>query len=111
MVAAAVGRLTPRSDPPPAHRRNSRARRRSSRTPPCVRRPGRSARLGGIPRNMALALTGRVGAVAALLQFAPEDGPAPDSVSDELRAELADCLVYLVGLSDALGIDVLEHAV
>ena len=63
------------------------------------------------PRNMALALTGRVGAVAALLQFAQEGGPTPDTVSDELRAELADCLVYLVGLADALGVDVLGHAV
>ena len=63
------------------------------------------------PRNMALALTGRVGAVAAHLQFAAEDGPARGTASPELRAELADCLVYLLGLTDALGFDVLDEAV
>jgi hypothetical protein len=63
------------------------------------------------PRNMALALTGRVGAVAGHLQFAAEDAPARGTASPELRAELADCLIYLVGLTDALGVDVLDEAV
>jgi hypothetical protein len=63
------------------------------------------------PRNMALALAGRVGAVASHLQFTPEDQPAAGEASAELRGELADCLVYLVGLSDALGFDVLAEAV
>jgi hypothetical protein len=63
------------------------------------------------PRNMALALTGRVGAVAAHLQFAAEDQPAAGAATPELRAELADCLVYLLGLTDALGFDVLDEAV
>jgi NTP pyrophosphatase (non-canonical NTP hydrolase) len=63
------------------------------------------------PRNMALALTGRVGAVAAHLQFAAEGEPARGTTTPELRAELADCLVYLVGLADALGVDVLDEAV
>lgn len=60
---------------------------------------------------MALALTGRVGAVASHLQFVRDDEPARGAASAELRAELADCLVYLVGLSDALGFDVLADAV
>jgi hypothetical protein len=60
------------------------------------------------PRNMTLALTGRVGAVAAQLQFAADDRA---EATPELRAELADCLVYLVGLTQALGFDVLDEAV
>ena len=64
------------------------------------------------PRNMALALTvaGRVRAVAAHLQFAGESEPARGTATPELRAELADCLVYLVGLTAALGFDVLDEA-
>jgi dCTP diphosphatase len=61
------------------------------------------------PRNLLLALTGRVGAVASIVQWEAELGP--DTVAAELRGELADCLVYLVALSDALGIDVVDDAV
>ncbi len=61
------------------------------------------------PRNLLLALTGRVGAVASLVQWQPEAGL--DAVSAELRDELADCLVYLMALSDALGVDVVDDAV
>jgi len=61
------------------------------------------------PRSLLLALTGRVGAVASLVQWEPETGP--QAVSPELRDELADCLVYLVALSDALGVDVVDDAV
>jgi NTP pyrophosphatase (non-canonical NTP hydrolase) len=61
------------------------------------------------PPSLLLALTGRVGAVASLVQWAPETGP--DTVSPELRDELADCLVYLVALSDALGVDLVDDAV
>jgi NTP pyrophosphatase (non-canonical NTP hydrolase) len=61
------------------------------------------------PRSLLLALTGRVGAVASIVQWQPEAGR--DVVSSELRDELADCLVYLVALSDALGIDVVDDAV
>ena len=61
------------------------------------------------PRSLTLALTGRVGAVASILQWQPEVGP--DDVTSELRDELADCLVYLVALSDALAVDVVDDAV
>jgi NTP pyrophosphatase (non-canonical NTP hydrolase) len=61
------------------------------------------------PRSLLLALTGRVGAVASLVQWQPETGP--DAVTPELRDELADCLVYLVALSDALGVDLVDDAV
>ena len=61
------------------------------------------------PRNLLLALTGRVGAVASIVQWDAEIGP--DAVPPELRDELADCLVYLVALSDALRVDVVDDAV
>jgi NTP pyrophosphatase (non-canonical NTP hydrolase) len=61
------------------------------------------------PRSLLLALTGRVGAVASLMQWRPEAGP--DLVSPELRDELADCLVYLVALADVLGLDLVDDAV
>ena len=61
------------------------------------------------PRSLLLALTGRVGAVASLVQWEPETGPG--IVPPELRDELADCLVYLMALADALGVDVLDDAV
>ena len=32
-------------------------------------------------------------------------------MTPELRDELADCLVYLVALADALGVDVVDDAV
>ncbi len=63
------------------------------------------------PRSLLLALTGRVGAVASLVQWQPEAGPDADLVTPALRDELADCLVYLVALTDALGVDVLDDAV
>jgi dCTP diphosphatase len=61
------------------------------------------------PRNLLLALTGRVGAVASIVQWDAEAGP--DSVTPELRGELADCIVYLVALADALDVDVVDVAV
>jgi len=61
------------------------------------------------PRNLLLALTGRVGAVASIVQWEAELDP--DAVTPQLRDEVADCLVYLVALSDTLGIDVVDDAV
>ena len=60
------------------------------------------------PRNLVLALTGRVGAVASIVQWEAE--PGPGTVTAELRDELADCLVYLVALTDSLGVDVVDDA-
>jgi NTP pyrophosphatase (non-canonical NTP hydrolase) len=61
------------------------------------------------PRSLTLALTGRVGAVASLVQWEAEPGPAV--VTAELRDELADCLVFLTALADALGVDLVGDAV
>ena len=55
-------------------------------------RPDRPGRRGGIDR----AVGGR-------------DPARPGVVTTELRDELADCLVYLVALADALGVDVVER--
>jgi NTP pyrophosphatase (non-canonical NTP hydrolase) len=63
------------------------------------------------PRSLTLALTGRVGAVASLLQWNQETPVGSDAVTPELRDELADCLVYLVALADALAVDVVDDAV
>jgi dCTP diphosphatase len=61
------------------------------------------------PRSLLLALTGRVGSIASIVQWDAETGP--HAVTPELRDELADCLVYLVALSDALGVDLVDDAV
>jgi NTP pyrophosphatase (non-canonical NTP hydrolase) len=63
------------------------------------------------PRSLTLALTGRVGAVASIVQWEPETRLGTDVVTPELRDEIADCLVYLVALADALGVDVVDDAV
>ena len=63
------------------------------------------------PRSLTLALTGRVGAVASLLQWNQETPVGSDAVTPELRDELADCLVYLVALSDVLAVEVVDDAV
>jgi dCTP diphosphatase len=61
------------------------------------------------PRNLLLALTGRVGAVASIVQWDAETGP--HAVTADLRDELADCLVYLMALADALAVDLVDDAV
>ena len=95
---------------------------RTTRRPSRDRRPRRPAqRLRGAHRRSTggrrcrpratslLALTGRVGAVASIVQWEAE--PGPDAVTPELRDELADCLVYLCALADALDVDVVDDAV
>ena len=62
------------------------------------------------PRNMTLALTARVGAVAGHLQFAPELG-GTEPVDPALAGEIADCQVYLLALADSLRIDIVGEAV
>ena len=61
------------------------------------------------PRSLLLALTGRVGAIASMVQWEAE--PGPNAVTAELRDELADCLVYLTALADVLGVDLVDDAV
>jgi dCTP diphosphatase len=61
------------------------------------------------PRNLALALAGEVGELAALLQWIPDsevDKWLKDQGNrDELAAELADVFAYLLRLADVTSID------
>ena len=62
------------------------------------------------PRNLALALAGEVGELAALLQWVP-DGEVEKWLNDqgnrdELGAELADVFAYAFLLADACQLDV-----
>jgi dCTP diphosphatase len=64
------------------------------------------------PRNLALALAGEVGEVAAELQWLTDAEAAaltPDARA-RLADELADVLIYLVRLADVTGIDVVAAA-
>lgn len=66
------------------------------------------------PKSLALALVGEVGELAELLQWVPADR-AVEHFSDPARRtrigeELADVLLYLVRLSDVLGVDLTAAA-
>ena len=66
------------------------------------------------PKNLAMALTGEVGELVEIFQWMTEDesrraGDDPER-AEQLRHELADVLIYLVRLSDVLGVD-LDEAV
>jgi NTP pyrophosphatase (non-canonical NTP hydrolase) len=66
------------------------------------------------PRNLALALAGEVGEVAAELQWVPDHQIAAHLADADARRrladELADVLIYLVRLADVCGIDPLQAA-
>ena len=61
------------------------------------------------PKSILLALVGEVGELAELLQWLPAD-EARDRLREEplntrVSEEMADVLVYLVGLADQCGVD------
>ncbi len=66
------------------------------------------------PKSLILALVGEVGELAELYQWIPASEAAARASTDPLRSrtaqELADVLLYLVGLADALGVDLIEAA-
>jgi NTP pyrophosphatase (non-canonical NTP hydrolase) len=64
------------------------------------------------PKNLAMALVGEAGELAAEYQWMTEEqSKAPDPVQlARIRAEMADVLNYLVRLSDKLGIDLIAAA-
>jgi len=64
------------------------------------------------PKNLAMALVGEAGELAAEFQWMTEaQSQAPDSAQlARIRAEAADVLNYLVRLSDKLGIDLVAAA-
>lgn len=66
------------------------------------------------PRNLALALVGEVGELAAELQWTADDSVAGQLADPRARARLADeaadVLLYLVQFADVCGIDLLRAA-
>jgi len=64
------------------------------------------------PKNLAMALVGEAGELAAEFQWLTEEQSArPDAAQlARIQAECADVLNYLVRLSDKLGIDLIAAA-
>ena len=64
------------------------------------------------PKNLAMALVGEAGELAAEFQWLTEaQSKAPDSAQlTRMRSECADVLNYLVRLADTLGIDLVAAA-
>ena len=64
------------------------------------------------PKNLAMALVGEAGELAAEFQWMTEaQSKAPDPAQlARIRAEVADVLNYLVRLSDKLGVDLIAAA-
>lgn len=66
------------------------------------------------PKSLALALVGEVGELAELLQWLPIEGIEAQvqepRLHDRLGEELADVLLYLVRLSDVVGVDLATAA-
>ena len=120
----------PAGGPRPAVRRTA-ARRRPRRRPPSARGPGAPppspppspghalsrSRPPSPPQPLPAADPAQppprpdrtVGASPRSCSGRPR--PGRPTVTPELRDELADCLVYLVALSDALGVDLVDDAV
>ena len=66
------------------------------------------------PKSLILALVGEVGELAELFQWLPSDQAAAMAARDPLHTraaeEMADVLIYLVGLASALNIDLADAA-
>jgi NTP pyrophosphatase (non-canonical NTP hydrolase) len=64
------------------------------------------------PKNLAMALAGEVGELLEHFQWLTEEQSRvlPDDVRDAVALELADVLLYLVRLSDKLGVDLGDAA-
>ena len=67
------------------------------------------------PKNLVMALTGEVGELNELFQWMTEEQSADAGknvdTTVKVEQELADVLLYLVRLSDVLGIDLNEAAI
>lgn len=66
------------------------------------------------PKNLVMALVGEVGELIEHFQWlTPEESAAvmdDDTSAQRIADELADVFIYLVRLSDVLGVDLLEAA-
>lgn len=67
------------------------------------------------PKSLMLALVGEVGELSEIFQWMPSSEAADRAQREPVRQqaadEIADVLLYLVRLSDVLGIDVMSAAV
>jgi dCTP diphosphatase len=61
------------------------------------------------PKNLAMAIAGEAGELVAEFQWMKEDESAKSALSvrklDDVQMEIADVAIYLLRLSDVLGID------
>jgi NTP pyrophosphatase (non-canonical NTP hydrolase) len=67
------------------------------------------------PKNLVMALAGEVGELIAEFQWLTPEQAASVMSDDEshaarVRAEIGDVMIYLVGLADRLGIDLVNAA-
>ena len=64
------------------------------------------------PKNLAMALSGECGELIALFQWVTEaqSRDLDATTKSAVQAELADVLIYLVRISDELGIDLIAAA-
>ncbi len=64
------------------------------------------------PKNLAMAIAGEAGELAAEFQWLTPEGSSSDKLSDEklkdIRLEIADVQIYLFRLADVLGINVAQ---
>ncbi|MFN2349437.1 MAG: nucleotide pyrophosphohydrolase [Thioalkalivibrio sp.] len=62
------------------------------------------------PKNMAMALIGEAGELIEHFQWLTEkqSDELPPGKLEEVRLEMADILIYLIRLSDRLGVDLLQ---
>ncbi|MFC6359429.1 nucleotide pyrophosphohydrolase [Luteococcus peritonei] len=66
------------------------------------------------PKSLILALVGEVGELAELFQWVPADQASVEFALPERKQrageEISDVLIYLMGLADALDVDIVEAA-
>lgn len=66
------------------------------------------------PKSLVLALVGEVGELAELFQWVPADRAKEVFSGDDRQRraaeEMSDVLIYLLGLADALGVDLVSAA-
>lgn len=66
------------------------------------------------PKSLLLALTGEVGELCEVFQWVPAADAASRAASEPMRSqvadEIADVLIYLAHLADAVGVDPVEAA-
>ncbi len=64
------------------------------------------------PKNLAMAIAGEAGELAAEFQWLTAESSTRDQLSEgklrDIRLEIADVQIYLVRLGDVLGIDIPE---